>query len=83
MVAVVAHPGRRKAADGIVLGVEEVGRLDVRVALLVAGVDRVDSDSAVTDGVPSSSTVIAPLNCSKSPRTLLTIRWRTEKPIDE
>ncbi len=39
--------------------------------------------SAVTDGVPSSSTVIAPLNFSKSPRTLLTIRWRTEKPTDE
>jgi len=39
--------------------------------------------SAVTDGVPSSATTIAPLNFSKLPRTLLTIRWRTEKPIDE
>ena len=39
--------------------------------------------SAVTDGVPSSATTIAPLKFSKLPRTLLTIRWRTEKPIDE
>ena len=30
--------------------------------------------SAVTDGVPSSPTTIAPLNFSKLPRTLLTIR---------
>ncbi len=39
--------------------------------------------SAVTDGVPSSATVIAPLNVSKLPRTLLTMRWRTEKPMVE
>ena len=39
--------------------------------------------SAVTDGVPSSATTIAPPKFLKVPRTLLTIRWRTEKPIDE
>ena len=41
------------------------------------------ASSALTDGVPSAATVIAPLNVSNLPRTLLTIRWRTEKLIDE
>jgi hypothetical protein len=39
--------------------------------------------SAVTEGVPSSATTIAPLKVPNVPRTLLTTRWRTEKPMDE
>src|SRR5205085_10180590 len=39
--------------------------------------------AADTAGVPSSATTIAPLNVPKRPRALVTIKWRTEKLIDE
>ena len=38
---------------------------------------------ALTEGVPSGATVMVPLKVSNRPRTLLTIRWRTEKSVDE
>jgi hypothetical protein len=43
----------------------------------------VTSISAITEGVASGATVIVPLKVSNLPRTLLTIRWRTENSIDE
>jgi hypothetical protein len=39
--------------------------------------------SADTEGVPSLETVISPLKVPRVPRTRLTMRWRTEKLIDE
>src|SRR5205814_7293674 len=44
VVAVPAHAGRAVGHRGVVLDVEEVGRPDVRVALLLAGHDRVQRD---------------------------------------
>jgi hypothetical protein len=55
----------------------------VGVALVVARVNESTAISAFTDGVPSSPTTIAPPNFSNLPRTLLTIKWRTEKLTDE
>ncbi|SKY53747.1 Uncharacterised protein [Mycobacteroides abscessus subsp. abscessus] len=43
----------------------------------------VTSISACTEGVPSSATVMVPLNDSNLPRTLLTIRCFTTKPTVE
>src|SRR5215217_3418480 len=43
-VTVHTHARRSEVGGGEVVDVEEIGRLDVRVALLVVGVDRVDCD---------------------------------------
>ena len=68
----------------MLLDVEEVGGLQVRVALLVAGVDGVDGDlGSHRRRAVLADDVHAPEKVLKLPRTLLTTRWRTEKAIDE
>lgn len=83
VVALGADGGGGEGGGGVLLGVEEVGGLDVasRSVFLVS----MDATwiSAVTAAVPSSATVIAPVKSLKVPRTLLTMRWRTEKPTVE
>src|SRR5262249_59489388 len=50
-VAVRAYAGRAVGHRGVVLDVEEVGRADVRVTLLLAGDDRVQCDLGGHRGV--------------------------------
>jgi hypothetical protein len=68
VVPVGPHCGGHECRDRELGDVEEIGGLNVSFTLLVAGVDRVHTSiSAVTDGVPSSVIVIAPLNWSNLP----------------
>ena len=84
VVAVLADGGRREGGRRVCLDVEDsrpdlkwASRCSLRVSIESTAI------SAVTEGVPSSPTTMAPLKVLKWPRTLLTMRWRTEKAIDE
>jgi hypothetical protein len=68
----------------VVLDVEEVGRPDVRVTLLLPVTIESSAISAVTEESSGSAPVtISPEKEVNLPRTLLTIMCRTLKPTSE
>ncbi len=75
---------RDEGRGGELVGVEDVGCPQVLVAVPVAGVQPTRPrwwPSML--GVPFSGTVIAPEKSPNRPRTLPTIRWRTENVMEE